>query len=781
MSDLGQSLHVWVPGIRDDTGGIQAFSRFFVTALRDGFPERPIRVFVKNEQLDAGDPLLSLGLNVHSLSNVPAGIRSGAMASLGMWYGLRDRPACTLSTHLHFFTALHLLRSVSGIPYGGVLHGIEAWKIRSEMRVKALKDADRLLAVSHFTRDRVITDYGVDARQIAVVPNTFDGERYKPGPKPEALLDKYGFKPDQPVILTVSRLALSERYKGHWQVLIALKWIREVFPDVQYLVVGTGDELNHLRAAVKSMGLTSNVTFAGFVPTSELPDHYRLSDAFVMPSTKEGFGIVFIEAAACGKPVIAGNLDGSVDALDNGRLGILVDPHSPRQIADATISALRRTHPNALLFDPQALSLAVGETFGYQAVKKRLIAEVSELLDRRAAQTVRSTISSSIAEKPLPVVEPAQARAPRIVVLTQLNSPYQVEFFNRVAMSGECHLEVIYLTNHDKNRRWVSPEICHSHIILSEHPNLRNNAIEALLSADLAVFNYYTEIFAWQAIRQRARTGKPWVFWGERPGFFHIGPPGGWFRKFALAPLHQTRAPIWGVGQFGIEGYRREFGDQRAYRDVPYYSDLSRFQRERTAGQRPRTILYSGAMIQRKGVDLLARAFATVAAEDRDVRLLLVGDGELKPAMKRVVADCQDRVEWAGFQPWESLPQFYARADVFCFPSRYDGWGLALVEALAAGLPCIATDQTGAAHEFISADNGWMIPADNLNSLTDAIRQAIAATPAELERMSSKASESVMAHSLLDGTHRFILAAGEAISGWNDTKRFQDRSGKNNI
>ena len=769
MSNATNGIHIWVPGIRDDTGGIQAFSRIFVTALREGFPDRPIRVFVKNEDLDPDDPLKTAGVAMHSLRHVPGPLRSAAMASVGLMHGLRERPACTLSTHLHFLPALRMLRSLTGIPYGGVLHGIEAWKISSRSRIKALQGADLLMAVSHFTRDRVIADYGLADNQVAVVPNTFDGNRFTPGPKPAHLLARYGLRPDQPVILTVSRLALSERYKGHWQVLIALHWIREVFPDVHYVIVGTGDELQHLSSAVQALGLESNVTFAGFVPTSELADHYRLCDAFVMPSTKEGFGIVFLEAAACGKPVIAGNSDGSVDAVDHGRLGIMVDPHRPRQIADAAISALKKTNPNALLFDPEALSRAVSDTFGYKAVKKRLIAEVSGLLERPVGRHIKAGpawIKTQAASLARPDEQP---HAPRIVVLTQLNSPYQVEFFNRVAMSGDCHLEVIYLTHQDRSRQWVSPEICHSHIILSEHPHLQANAVESLLSADLAVFNYYTDIFALRAIRQRAKSGRPWVFWGERPGYFHLGPPAGLFRRFALAPLHRSHAPIWGIGRFGVDGYRQEFGENRPYCNLSYYSNLSRFQVRRQKGRGARTILYSGSMIPRKGVDLLARAFVAVAAENPDVRLLLVGDGELVPEVKTIVARYADRVEWAGFQAWNTLPDFYARADIFCLPSRYDGWALALVEALAAGLPSIATDQTGAALEFVSEanGNGWLIPADDPAALVQALRKAIALPADALEAMGEKARQSVMAHSLADGAELFVSASREAIARWD--------------
>lgn len=765
MSQRPDSIHIWAPGIRDDTGGIQAFSRFFVRAIREEFPNRPIRVITKNEDVRADDPLLSAGIEVTSLDRIPAAMRSYAMAGSGIWHGLRERPACTLSTHLHFFTALRALRTMTGIPYGGVLHGIEAWKIRSPARVRALLDADRILSVSRFTRDRVVANHGIDPARVSVVPNTYDATRFKPGPKPAHLLERYRLKADQPVLLTVSRLALSERYKGHWQVLIALRWIREAFPNVHYLIAGTGDEVNHLRTAVRALGLDANVTFAGFVSAAELPDHYRLCDAFVMPSTKEGFGIVFLEAAACGKPVIAGDLDGSTDALDEGRLGILADPYHPAQIADAVVAALNRSHPNPLLFQPEALSQAVAQRFGFDSFKRQVSAEVSALLEK--GRPIIRTRAPTAPQRDTRQAAPQTSRAPRIVVLTQLSSPYQVEFFNQVALAGDCHLEVVYLTSRDKSRKWVPPDIAHSHLILSETPRLKRHALEALLNADLAVFNYYTHVFASRAIRERARSGRPWVFWGERPGFLQLGPPGMWFRRLALKPLHRSRVPIWGVGQFGIEGYRIEFGRGHPYRNVPYYSDLERFHVPRAANAGVRTILYSGGLNHRKGVDLLARAFAGVARDNPSLRLCIVGDGPLKPQMQTLLASCADRVEWAGFQPWHDLPKFYARGDVFCFPSRYDGWGLALVEALASGLPAIATDQTGAAIDLIAPGrNGWLVKADDPVGLCNALREAVAIPPGKLGAMQAAARESVEGQSVAEGARKFNGAAREVIAGW---------------
>ena len=94
-----------------------------------------------------------------------------------------------------------------------------------------------------------------------------------------------------------------------------------------YLVVGDGDDRQRLEELAQTTGVAHAMQFAGHVPHRELPDYFRLADVFVMPSTGEGFGIAFLEAAASGLPVIGGNRDGSVDALADGTIGTLVDPH----------------------------------------------------------------------------------------------------------------------------------------------------------------------------------------------------------------------------------------------------------------------------------------------------------------------------------------------------------------------------------------------------------------------------------------------------------------------
>ncbi len=751
-------IHIWTPGIREGAGGIQAFSRVYVMAIREAFPRALIRVFVKNDEPDPDDPLLSMGVVFHSVARRPACLRTTLLVLLGIGLGLWKKPVVAVTTHLHFLPALRMLHWLRSVPVMSVLHGIEAWNLRGGPRVWAMHAADHLMAVSHYTRQVVINSYGIHPDKISVVPNTFDTERFTPGPKPEYLLKRYGLKPDQPVLLTVSRLQLSERYKGHRQVLVALQTIRRQFPKVCLVVVGTGNDLASLREAVVARGLADCVILAGHVSGEELPDHYRLCDAFVMPSSKEGFGIVFLEAMATGKPVVAGRIDGSVDALDGGRLGLLVDPNDPGSITEALQQVLSRTPSQALWHDPVALRAAVVEQFGYPRVSRLLAEDMGALLGQ-----AKLTGNMQMAA---PSLVPAVAAAPRIVVLTQLTSPYQVEFFNALSAVSDCHIEVIYLTSRDRSRQWEMTHIGHIHLILSETPHMREDAMRAIRNADLVIFNYYTDWFTLRAIRERARQGKPWVFWGERPGFFQTGMTGVMARWFLLWPLHRSAVPIWAVGGFGVAGYQREFGHYRAYQNIPYFSELKGFLKIERPPDAARVFFYSGSFTARKGSDLLAECFKRIASRHPEARLVLVGAGEMERQMRNTLQPCAARVTWMGFQPWHQVSECYQLGTIFCFPSRYDGWGLALVEALASGMPAIGTDRTGAALEFLADHKaGWLVEAGNRLALEKAMEKALLLPAPEFQAMQAAARRAVSQSSLEAGVRRFKVAVQDALSG----------------
>ena len=146
------------------------------------------------------------------------------------------------------------------------------------------------------------------------------------GSKNPDLLQRYGLT-GKTVLLTLSRSWTTDNYKGIDEVLELLPALAERIPEIAYLVVGEGDDRPRLEAKARALGIGDRVVFAGFIPESEKTEHYRLADAYVMPGWGEGFGFVYLEAMACGIPALGSKLDGSREALRDGDLGILVDPH----------------------------------------------------------------------------------------------------------------------------------------------------------------------------------------------------------------------------------------------------------------------------------------------------------------------------------------------------------------------------------------------------------------------------------------------------------------------
>ena len=367
----------------------------------------------------------------------------------------------------------------------------------------------------------------------------------------------------------------------------------------------------------------------------------------------------------------------------------------------------------------------------------------------------------------------------RVFVLTDSPSPYQVELFNEIEAHGECTLEVAYLRNRDPQRLWKSS--AHRHASIELERDGMSRARESAQRADLAVFNYYRHSNAERLIEERAASGAPWCFWGERPGAHQPAWAGRLLRKWKLSKLHALPVPIWGIGRFAVDGYREEFGNGRAYCNLPYFSDLQRFNDlVQRPGGRERVFLFSGSLINRKGVDLLARAFVRLAREVSNVRLRIVGDGELRESLAQTLRAVSERVEFAGFREWDELPGEYGRADMLCVPSRYDGWGLVVPEGLASGLPVIATDRMGAALEFVETGrNGWLVPAGDEDAILDAMREAVLIDDDELNRLRGEARESVSSHTLRNGAARFVHYAHEAVDGWFPAKaqRKQRRKG----
>lgn len=381
-------IHLWVPDLLASRGGIQTYSLFLLAALQAARPYTPLRVFIKNETYPSTNEDKSITApTLTCTGRGPRFVRTINFATQAFWWCQRERPDLIITTHLHFSPLARYLKRCFGTPYWTIAHGIDAWDVKSHSLRGALQNANLVLAVSGFTRDRLLNEQQLDKRRVGILPNTLDSVNYRISPKPAYLLARHNLRADQPVLLTVARLDSHERYKGYDTIIRALPKIRKVLPKVHYLLVGKGKDRTRIEELVRSLDLTSNVTLVGYVPDEELCDYYNLCDVFAMPSKKEGFGIVFLEALACGKPVLAGNQDGSVDALCHGKLGVLVDPDKVDEIADALVKMLQREYAHPLIYNPQALRQSVLDIYGFDQFKET----VATFLERGTAEV---TVSS---------------------------------------------------------------------------------------------------------------------------------------------------------------------------------------------------------------------------------------------------------------------------------------------------------------------------------------------------------------------------------------------------
>jgi len=209
-------------------------------------------------------------------------------------------------------------------------HGIEVWSLPLGIKKKMLNACDEILCVSQFTKDEMIKLHGDVSKKYSVLNNCLDpflpilsSQNYSID-----LRNKYGFTPSDKILFTLTRMDATERYKGYDRVLQAMALLIKEMPDLKYIIGGSYDEIEKKKIdeLIYELGLKDNVVITGFISDENLKDYFLMSDVYVMPSYNEGFGIVFIEAMYYGLPVIAGNKDGSVDALLNGKLGTLIDP-----------------------------------------------------------------------------------------------------------------------------------------------------------------------------------------------------------------------------------------------------------------------------------------------------------------------------------------------------------------------------------------------------------------------------------------------------------------------
>ena len=327
---------VLTPSIQNP-GGIQRYTRTLTSALQDILGLTSVHTIAISEP------------RVHAGTKKPA-ISASARWSFA-WQVVSEavlwRPDLIICTHLSLGPAGWLASKITGRPYWVVAHGIEAWCDLPFQKRVALAHAKRLIVTSAFSRDQVIRRHKFGSKPVSSLPCTLD----------ETLLS---FEPakgvacscpseDRRVVLTVARMDSSEQYKGHDVVLRALPSVVAKVPNLTYMVIGGGDDRSRLETLATELGLAKHVVFTGEISDSELAALYQRSEIFVLPARTvvdgsspkgEGFGIVFLEAMAFGKPVIGPRYGAPAELIRDGENGFLVEPEDPASVAEALLKLL---------------------------------------------------------------------------------------------------------------------------------------------------------------------------------------------------------------------------------------------------------------------------------------------------------------------------------------------------------------------------------------------------------------------------------------------------------
>ncbi|MBD1887325.1 glycosyltransferase family 4 protein [Microcoleus vaginatus] len=324
-------------------GGIQSYVKdilkayLSITAGTNSPPQAEVLLLRDSE--DCNNPYESKNLKFYYLKTENPGLGRLKFATLLLSRLLQKRPQRVFCGHIKLAPLIQILCQPLGIPYTILTYGKEVWEPLAPKYQTAMRQAESIWTISRYTRDRTCEINNLNPEKFQIVPCTVDENIFTTGPKPQDLLEQYNLVGAK-ILMTVARLRSTDIYKGVDVTIQALAQIAKTFPNVKYLVIGRGDDRSRLAKLAEDLGVTERVIFAGFVPTENLAAHYQLADAYVMPS-QEGFGIVYLEALACGVPVLAGDADGSADPLQDGKLGWRVPHRDSAAVALACVEMLR--------------------------------------------------------------------------------------------------------------------------------------------------------------------------------------------------------------------------------------------------------------------------------------------------------------------------------------------------------------------------------------------------------------------------------------------------------
>jgi phosphatidyl-myo-inositol dimannoside synthase len=316
-------------------GGVQNYTRTLIDALQVVLGKELVRVIAVSS-----DPVVKDNQNLVLPLPVKLRFFLSALATAISW-----SPDLMICAHVGLAPAARLIQKIRRVPYWVVLYGIEVWGDLPTSKRNALRAAQRHVAITRFTLDATIARHGGEGNGELILPPTLPKGR-RSWPQADCVASNGAASP---IVLTVGRMAASERYKGHDIMLEAWPAVLRRVPNAVYWIVGGGDDRQRLESRAHDLCIAESVHFAGPVSDDELDVWYDRCSVFAMPARTElnaniprgeGFGIVFLEAMAHGKPVVGPAIGAPAEFIRSGEHGLLVDPAESSEVAVALIELL---------------------------------------------------------------------------------------------------------------------------------------------------------------------------------------------------------------------------------------------------------------------------------------------------------------------------------------------------------------------------------------------------------------------------------------------------------
>ncbi|MFM7008643.1 MAG: glycosyltransferase family 4 protein [Betaproteobacteria bacterium] len=366
-----------------DKGGISRYCRYQIQALRSIFGNENVRIFslMGPDNHAFEEPLSVYWHGRESQANNADRIKMSAML---LNEALNWRPSIIHSAHVNFGPLVKILAKICGATTVLNVYGVEIWSGLSKFRQQSMFTHDHIIADCHATADYVRTN-SMHPNAPSVIWDCVDLDRFRPGDVDRSLIERYGL-PDpslHPIVMSLGRLSVNARHKGFDRLISSFATLLPKFPNARLVISGAGDDKKNLERLAQDKGISQEVVFTGGVDEADLAKIYRYADVFSLVSDfgfgrGEGIPLTPLEAMACGVPVIVGNEDGSREAVDGDRNGLIVSPRDQSALTNALLTILSERSSRRR----QEARAVAEERFGYKAFEQKHYSLYTKILDR---------------------------------------------------------------------------------------------------------------------------------------------------------------------------------------------------------------------------------------------------------------------------------------------------------------------------------------------------------------------------------------------------------------